>query len=91
MIFLNSRYSNSTIVKAYHAYKNEYHIASFREHPYDTYSFSWYVWKEGDRIDEVASTRTGLANNWWKIMDINPEIVNPNNIPAGTQIRIPHV
>ncbi|NBT46525.1 MAG: LysM peptidoglycan-binding domain-containing protein [Actinobacteria bacterium] len=91
MIFLNSRYADSTIVKAYHAYKNEYHIASFREYPYDVNAFSWYVWKENDRIDRVASIRVGSANNWWKIMDINPEILNPNDIAPGTRLRIPRV
>jgi len=26
---------------------------------------------------------------WWEILDINPEILDPTTIPAGTQLRIP--
>jgi hypothetical protein len=27
---------------------------------------------------------------WWRILDVNPEIINPQEITPGTQLRIPN-
>lgn len=48
-----------------------------------------YVWKDGDRMDLVAAEFLGDSYAWWRITDINPEIVDPWNIAPGTAIRIP--
>ena len=45
---------------------------------------------ETDRIDNVATRFYGEPNLWWVILDMNPEILNPQNIPPGTQLRISH-
>ena len=53
------------------------------------YSFRLYVWVSGDRPDLVAYETLGNSSLWWAILDINPELINPQSIPAGTVVRIP--
>jgi len=38
----------------------------------------------------LAKKFLGNSSLWWKILDINPEIINPQDISAGTQLRIPN-
>lgn len=89
MIFLDSRYSDSTLFKAYDARNASYQLTAFRTFP--TYYVPYYVyeWIETDRIDDVARKLLGRAELWWEIMDINPEVLDPFNIAPGTLIRIP--
>lgn len=48
-----------------------------------------YVWREGDRLDQIAQ-RIGLPRTrWWMIMDVNPDIPNPFCILTGTTINLP--
>lgn len=48
-----------------------------------------YVWKDGDRIDDLAAKFLGDPYSWWRIMDANPSIQDPWGIEVGTAIRIP--
>jgi nucleoid-associated protein YgaU len=50
-----------------------------------------YTWQESDRIELVAYRFFKTPAVWWKIMDYNPEIGNPFDIPVGTVLRIPNV
>jgi len=94
-IYVDSRYANPilnenhVIPKAWDAQRQEYHIVIFRNWPVYSTKFTVYEWVEGDRLDNVANKFLGNPQFWWKIMDINPEVINPTNIPEGTQIRIP--
>jgi hypothetical protein len=49
-----------------------------------------YSFSDADRIDNLGSIFFGYPQAWSLIMDINPEIADPFNIPAGTLIRIPN-
>jgi hypothetical protein len=49
-----------------------------------------YTFSDADRIDVLGSIFFGYPQAWSLIMDINPEIPDPFNIPAGTIIRIPN-
>jgi len=51
--------------------------------------YSEYQFKEGDRIDVLADIFLGSSHLWSYIMDINPNVPDPFNIPVGTFIRIP--
>lgn len=53
--------------------------------------YSEYVWKNGDRLDNVAMSFYRDPEKWWVIPEYNPEIVDIHNIPSGTTLRIPHV
>jgi hypothetical protein len=53
-------------------------------------SYTMYSFSDADRIDNLGFIFFGYPQAWSLIMDINPEIADPFNIPAGTLIRIPN-
>lgn len=90
MIFTNSRYATGIISKSLDSRKGSFEISVFRVFPTKAIEVSYYYWKENDRIDLLASSLLGSPDRWWEIMDLNPEIVDPLNIPLGTRIRVPY-
>jgi hypothetical protein len=90
MIFLDSRYADGTIFKAWDSRKSEYHQTVFRKWPSYYISYFMYEWVQGDRLDNLANKFLGEPQFWWQIMDINPEINDVLSIAPGTQIRIPN-
>jgi hypothetical protein len=91
MIYLDSRYANGHIFKAYNTVKDSYEQTVFRVFPEKASEIYYYQWKDGDRIDLVSTKLFGGPEYWWQIMDFNPEIINPMFIDPGTQLRIPSV
>jgi hypothetical protein len=95
MIYSDSRYSNpvtnpdGTIPKAWDAKRQEYHVVIRRNFPVYSTKFYLYEWKDGDRLDNLANKFLGNSQYWWKIMDLNPEIINPTTIVPGTLLRFP--
>jgi len=55
-----------------------------------TYSISTYTWQNGDRIDYLAHSAYGDETQWWRIADVNPEILFWSTLKNGTQIRVPN-
>ena len=90
MIYLDSRYVDGRVFKAWNARKQQYDLTVFREWPTYTQSYFIYEWVETDRLDNLATRFLGDSSQWWVIMDINPEIIDPNEIKPGTQLRIPN-
>ena len=92
MIYLDSRYADGTVFKAFDSrvIKQEYQLTVFRKWPTYKTNFFIYVWNEMDRIDNVANKFLGDSQMWWQIMDINQEIIDPFDIAPGTQVRIPN-
>lgn len=91
MIFKDSRYATGNITKAYRPANDDYQVVVYRTFPTVKSRYSVYTWKEQDRIDLVAKQFLGAPNLWWKIMDFNPEVINPFDISPGTTLRIPNV
>lgn len=89
MIYTDSRYATGTFSKAFSSKRASYHLSVLREFPQDQSTFYYYNWRERDRIEFVAAKLLGDSNSWWTIMDYNPELLDPFNIPVGTPIRIP--
>jgi hypothetical protein len=89
MIYTDSRYADGKVIKAIDPRTNEYKIAVYREFPVQKTNFYIYNWVQGDRIDAVANVLLGSPSFWWKIMDINPEVIDPFDIAVGTALRIP--
>jgi hypothetical protein len=83
-----SRYNLGTVVRMPNA-GGTYNLSVLRTIPQMTASYTLYIWKQTDRPDIVASRLLGNSSLWWAIFDINPELIYPLNIPAGTLIRIP--
>jgi hypothetical protein len=89
MIYLDSRYADSIIFKAWDSRKSQYNLSCFRQFPTYTKKYFIYEWVENDRLDNLANRFLSNPSLWYKIMDINPNIIDPTNLAPGTQIRIP--
>lgn len=53
-------------------------------------SVSVYRWTAGDRIDSLAYRMLGDSRLYWRIMDMNPTILDPSDIAPGTWIWVPN-
>lgn len=91
MIYTDSRYAAGTAYRAHDARTNTYEITVARRFPVQKTGFYHYTWVERDRIDLVADEFLGAPELWWIIMDFNPEVIDPFDIPVGTVIRVPNV
>lgn len=90
MIDNTGRYASGTVGQAYDKRSRSattYIYRSFNV-PFDV-SYAEYAFKEGDRLDILASKLYGDPKAWAKIADINPEIADPFYIKPGTVLRIP--
>lgn len=90
MIYLDSRYADARLYRAFDARNGKYNVTVLRQYPAYEASFSYHEWKETDRLDVLALRYLGSPSLWWKIMDLNPEVLDPFNIPFGTQLRVPN-
>ena len=84
----NSRYQTGTITRLANA-AGTYNLTLIRSVPPNTSNYKLYVWQAGDRPDLVALKELGSTEFWWAIFDINPEFIDPLNVPAGAIVRIP--
>lgn len=89
MIFSDSRYVDGVLSKPYRKFSNTYEQTVYRTWPSYNIDFFYHTFTEVDRVEELASTYLGSPDLWWRIMDVNPDILNPFNIVPGTQLRIP--
>lgn len=48
-----------------------------------------YIFKEGDNIWDIAFNTLNNSRAYVKIMDVNPTLLNPFDIPTGTELLIP--
>lgn len=89
MIFRNSRYQNALIDYFALNTNEDVHPVLFYQIPdIGTINYFEYEWIDGDRLDSVALAFYGSSDLWWIILDNNPQIKDPNNIPPGTVLRI---
>jgi prophage DNA circulation protein len=54
-------------------------------------NITMYQWKSTDRVDLVAYQHYQDSGQWWRFADVNPQILNWNDIEPGTMIRVPRV
>ena len=88
-IYLDSRYVDGLLFKARDARTATFQITVYRTWPsYGAKTFIYEV-NEVDRIENIAARYLGNPTLWWKIMDLNPEVLDPFNIKPGTMLRIP--
>ena len=90
MLKTTSRYADGTfgVVADRHAEQPTLHVFRNFNVP-DNVKYYVYTIKSGDRVDVLASTIYGKPELWHKIMDVNPNILDPFSIAPGTVIRIP--
>ncbi|WP_409238344.1 hypothetical protein [Streptomyces sp. PA5.6] len=48
-----------------------------------------YRWAEDDRVDSVAADYYQDPTQWWRIADVNPQILDWTSVAPGTIVRIP--
>lgn len=91
MPYSDSRYAQGLFFKSNdpRTYTNQ--VGVLRQFPVLSGDYYYYTWVEGDRIDTVAFNLYNDPEMWWTIMDANPEIIDPQNIAPGTNLRIPNV
>jgi nucleoid-associated protein YgaU len=91
MLPLTSRYAEGTfgVVKDGHAIRQTVYVYRKFNVTHSPIKYYVYTMRVGDRIDVLASVLYGKPQLWHKIMDINPEILEPFHIKPGTVIRIP--
>lgn len=77
-----SRYKTQTGTDA------EVTVVSTRKTMYGT-RYYMYTSKEGDTFDLLSLRVLGDPSLWWKIADLNPHVPFPDQIPMGTNIRLP--
>ena len=54
-----------------------------------TFEARKYTVTEGERLEQIAHRFFRDPNMWWVIAVANPEVLYPEEIPGGTEIRIP--
>jgi nucleoid-associated protein YgaU len=52
-------------------------------------SYRVHIARDGDSFERLSSKYLGAPIFYWKIAELNPHVPFPDQIPVGTQIRIP--
>lgn len=89
-IYRTSRYNNSEIdYISTREYGDTTAVVFYSFSELGKLSWSEYVWKSEDRLEQVAQSFYNNPNSWWLIAEANPEIEDVLNIPAGAILRVP--
>lgn len=83
MIIKGSRYTQSTETR------NGVTVNVALPTKYETKSYFSVITEEGQSLQYLAALHLNDPTLYWKIADINPTIVFPDKLPAGTLINIP--
>lgn len=88
MISANSRYVNtSQVIENINGIDILY--LGYQEPTTQTFQYTFYIVNASDRIDTIASTFLSDPTQWFKIAQVNPEVINFFNLQPGTMLRIP--
>lgn len=90
MIFANSRYEGVAQEYVEGADENDRRLVLKPPKYYGTqFGARRHVVTEGQRLDQIAAIYYDDPLAWWAIAVANPEYMYPENLPAGTVLRIP--
>lgn len=90
MIVSGSRYNGQPVISV-PVSVTQNAAAVFRSGPIPRSNFVYYKVREGDRFDIISNLLYGVPDYWWRIADANPEIFYPDQLLAGSIIRLPTV
>lgn len=91
MIERSSRYFDGPLYQAAHKYTGAYNIVVDRKVPkVISVKYFQYTWAYGDSLALISARYLRNPKFWWKIIEANPEILDPFSIEAGQVIRVPY-
>jgi hypothetical protein len=89
MIFLDSRYQSTPVKFILDGRSGETRQTVMRSSLIPTGAYKLYVWRDGMRLDYLASRLLGKPSLWWNIMDQNNDIIDPMSLDNGTVFYLP--
>jgi len=91
MITRSSRYYDGPLYQAPHKYTGTYNIVVDRKWPASTLvRYIEYTWSYGDSLALISNRYLKDPRLWWKILEANPNIIDPFAISPGQVIRVPY-
>jgi nucleoid-associated protein YgaU len=88
MIAANSRYASSDLV-TFDVNGSTRKVIMPTEPVASTFAYVSHIYAGTETIDNLAATYFGDPTQWWRIANVNPEIMDWTNIVPGTTLRIP--
>ena len=89
MIYTRSRYQSAPVVYMLDGRSGVTHPAVMRPYAPPTPATTVTRWDYGTRIDIYGSALFADPELWWRVMDGNPEILDPASMVPGTPLRLP--
>lgn len=83
MIQVLSRYSAKSEIR-----DGKMYVIATTAAPVKT-NYRVHISRDGDSFERLSSMYLGAPIFFWKIAEMNPHVPFPDQIPVGTQIRIP--
>lgn len=87
----NSRYANNRIVSVIDGNGKVRPTIVIEPPDEQRINYATYTWQDGDQIEYLAWSAYRDEQAWWVIADANPEIMYWNDLPRGTEVRVPSV
>lgn len=89
MINSDSRYANCSIEPLSYGNQTRVSITGLKQVT-GVFGFTYYQIVDNDTVDDISYRVLGDGQLWWKIADINPEILMWDQLTPGQIIRIPN-
>lgn len=89
-VYENSRYENADVVHVTDASgitRPTLYAVNALENA--RLSYARYIVQAGDHLDTLAASVLGSPELWWVIAQMNPELIDPQDLPVGTVLRVP--
>lgn len=91
MIKRSSRYYDGPLYQSEHKYTGTYNIVVDRKWPESTLiKYIEHTWAYGDSYASLANRYLKDPTLWWKILEANPNVMDPFATSSGTVIRVPY-
>lgn len=91
MIYAHSRYDPSQTRFVLDRNGEPHRAVSIPDFAPINFTSTQHVVMEGERLEYIAARHYADPELWWVIAAANPENFYPENLPAGTVLRIPSV
>jgi hypothetical protein len=89
MIYIGSRYQDTPVNYLLDGRTGKTHATILRRLPEVTAPLSSARWRAGLRLDRMAGRMYENESEWWQVMDVNDEILDPMSLAPGMTVRIP--